>query len=96
MEAGGTEIAVFTGAVIHQVQLEQDTGNTSLQQPDGNRVIFAANRLVPQDLLLVTAGVEDMQLGLRLTLQSGEIDIRSYSIRERAEDGSILIEKESE
>lgn len=96
LEAEGTEIAVFTGAVIHQVQLEQDTRNTSPQQPDENRVIFAANRLMPQDLLLVTAGVEDMQLGLRLTLQSGETDIRSYSIRESAEDGSILIEKESE
>ena len=51
---------------------------------------------MPQDLLLVTAGIEDMQLGLRLTLQSGENDIRSYSIRESAEDGSILIEKEPE
>ncbi len=95
LTAEGTEIAVFTGAVIHQVQLEQEAGNTS-QQPNGSRVIFAANRLMPQDLLLVTAGIEDMQLGLRLTLQSGENDIRSYSIRESAEDGSILIEKEPE
>ena len=95
LTAEGTEIAVFTGAVIHQVQLEQEAGNAS-QQPNGSRVIFAANRLMPQDLLLVTAGIEDMQLGLRLTLQSGENDIRSYSIRESAEDGSILIEKEPE
>ncbi len=41
LTAEGTEIAVFTGAVIHQVQLEQEAGNAS-QQPNGSRVIFCS------------------------------------------------------
>ena len=92
LKTDGTKVAVFSGSVIHRVQLEQGSWSAENQQTGSSQVVFAANRLTGQDLLLITADLTDAQAGLRLTLHCGENETRSYFISQNQEDGAILLE----
>lgn len=59
LKTDGTKVAVFSGSVIHRVQLEQGSWSAENQQTGSSQVVFAANRLTGQDLLLITADLTE-------------------------------------
>lgn len=96
LKAEGTKVAVFSGSVIHHVQLEQRSWSTDSPEASSSQVVFAVNRLTAQDLLSISADLTDVQTRLRLTLHTGENEIRSYFIRQNQEDGTVLLEPDDE
>lgn len=90
LDAEGEEIAIFSGNVVHDVQLAHGSLGHD-EQFTVSQILFAANRLTEDDLLLIHAYIPDGYPNLRLTLHSEAEETRTYYITQSGNDGSILL-----
>lgn len=90
LDAEGEKIAIFSGNVVYNVQLAHGSLGVD-EQFAVNQILFAANRLTENDLLLIHAYIPDGQPNLRLTLHSEAEEVRTYYITQSGDDGSILL-----
>ena len=73
------------------IRVEQGRWDDNGQPMAASQVVFAANRLTAQDLILISSNISGEQPNLRLTLQSEAAESRSYFIRQNDENGSISL-----
>lgn len=91
LDENGTKVAIFSGSAIFDIRVEQGRWDDNGQPMAASQVVFAANRLTAQDLILISSNISGEQPNLRLTLQSEAAESRSYFIRQNDENGSISL-----
>ena len=91
LDENGTKVAIFSGSAIYDIRVEQGRWDDNGQPMAASQVVFAANRLTAQDLILISSNISGEQPNLRLTLQSEAAESRSYFIRQNDENGSISL-----
>lgn len=90
VEEEGESVALFTGSLVYHVRL---VGGNWLEENDFQEDMsyFAANRLKSEDLLLIHTMIPDAMPNLRVSMQTGDEEYRTYFIGQSGEDGSILL-----
>lgn len=91
VDEGGEEVAVFTHTTLAQVTLTTGYWNYFDDQYYTDQVLFAANRMTPQDLLKIQTYVPDTLPNLRLVFRMNATEQESVYISQSGKDGSILL-----
>lgn len=90
VDTEGESVALFTGSLVYNVRL---VGGSWVDENNFQEEItyFAANWLDARDLLLIRTMIPDTMPNLRVSMQIGDAEYRTYFIGQSGEDGSILL-----
>lgn len=90
MDNGGEQIAIFTHTKLYQVMLSTGYWNAFDDQFHVEQILFAANRMTDQELLMVQTFIPDTLPNLKLTTNNGS-EVETLYISQSGKDGSILL-----